>query len=190
MNHQVEESERYMSKRFRSPERKTPFKPNLGCGLRFEHDGMLMEIPAPKLPRVVHWRITTYRGGCPGAVHYYARLQVYGECADVLEIIGEQDYHKVSDSFSSNMFPKLSPYMDGWEVEVGYIAKQDVKSWSMFDGKDMVVTRKGEISISFDTFKGLKKTILSEFKRLFPGKNWELNDLNGKLEDEKESDYY
>jgi len=179
-----------MTKRFRSPSRKTPFKWNLGCGLRFKYDGMLMEIPEPKIPRIVHWRITTYRGGCPGAIHYYARLHVYGEYPTVLEIVGKQDWHKVGESFSCNMFPKLSPYMNGWEVEIGYVAKQDVKSWSMFDGKDMVVTRKGQISIAFSSVQEVKSTMLSEFKRLFPGKEWKLDDKYGKLEDWNENDYY
>ncbi len=180
-----------MSKQFRSPERKTPFAVSLGCGIKFEYDGMLMEIPLPDLPREVHWDISTFRGTCPGAVHYYATMRVHDECATVLKVLEKEDArHEVGDRFSSTGFPIVSPYMNGWSIEVGFIAKQDIKSWSMFDGKDVVSCKKGRVSRLFSTFEEVKKITLSEFSRLFPGEDWKLDDLNGRLEDMNEKKYF
>lgn len=154
---------------------KEPLPVDIGVGVEFEHRGY-RAITLPRERPWVSWRITSFRGTVPWAIHYYGTLNVTSLQIKILKIVGKEarGHCKVGDVFGTNVFdetlrkyPDLK-WMDGFSIDITYVLEEDFQ-----ERGDKYVWPKGSHYSRFADFFMLKQRIEEEYLRLF-GKKWTL----------------
>ncbi len=105
--------------------------------------------------------ITTYRGICIEAVHYYCRMKVTGVYWRNLDETGNSSMYAG--------FTKFPKYCDSIEVEITKKLtveeiERDPARWEYYDEGDSV--------IAFEDLDELRQKIESEFERIFGSEDW------------------
>lgn len=117
---------------------KEPIPSNYGIGVIFTVDGKnKYETVMPGTDndkREVQFRVNTFMGlGDPNACHYYGRFDVYGANVKVLELSeSESKYHKIGDTFGTNVIPKKC---ESFDFQVTRVVDKDIFSYSFITGE-------------------------------------------------------
>lgn len=111
--------------------------------------------------RTIYADITTYRGMCVEAVHYYCRMRTSGVYWKNLDETGQSTMY--------GGFTKFPKYCDSIEVEITKKLtieeiERDSRRWEHYEEGDNVV--------AFEDINELREKIETEFERIFGSEDW------------------